>query len=478
MTPFSTFLSFGDNFCNQDVVRLLSFFLNQRDKIALSESARGVHQALLSFLPTAKKYITTVKPNLMSAFSSGDNGVYSTPLKTFQVSKYGNFGDFYTSMITHVGSNEDKDYYPAWLEHHVGLGKGAARNRRGDIDLFIRQLPAKHETLLIERLRESKDTKLRDHNNLQYTREIMDALESNTSIVHVTAYSEIACCRCNLFDALSTRSTDITQLDIIGGICPDASQTIADLCVQGLTKLSLTTCDSNQEIDGLSVDLICEAVAFVGILQTLEIGNVMGQYDDWADGLIRVLETCPISSLRIAETDFEEPCVEGMVSVLPLLEAEDVKLTHCNFADFGEVVLNALFSNESICRLDLSYTKIEEGSIGPLVEMIKHGILFKLGIGWCSVGKDNIKNVLGATTRERSNLDFLSICGNDIDSPDTFQDLLETSLTRLHVGVLSDESLCAVAKFTGNRRKNGDECEVDTRGCDECYNEGGGDWPW
>lgn len=77
MTPFSTFLRFGDNFCNQDVVRLLSFFLNQRDKIALSESARGVHQALLSFLPTAKKYITTVKPNLMSAFSSDDNGVYS-----------------------------------------------------------------------------------------------------------------------------------------------------------------------------------------------------------------------------------------------------------------------------------------------------------------------------------------------------------------------------------------------------------------
>ncbi|CAM9095978.1 unnamed protein product [Ectocarpus sp. 12 AP-2014] len=478
MPTFSSFLHFGDNFGNEDVVRILSFFLNQRDKIALSQSTRGVHRTLLKFLSTSKKYVTTVRPNLLSAFSVNKNGTYHSKPGTFRVSRYGNFGNFYQSMITHVGANEDRDYYAAWVEHHFGLGRGAARNHRGVLDLYIRQLPLKHEKLLVERLRESKDTELWDHNNLGYTRDIEHALEGNTSIVHVTAYSEFASCRCNLFHALSMRSTDLTKLTIIGGICPDTAQGIADSCVQELTNLSLTSSASAENLNGLAIDVVCEAVASVGILKNLEIGNVVGQYDDWADGLILALETCPISSLRINETDFMQSCVPGLVGVLPLLEAGDVKLTNCNFADFGEPVLSALFSNESICYLDLSYTKIEEGSIGPLVEMIKHGTLLRLAIGWCSVGKDDVKNVLGATTCERSDLEFLSICGNDLDSPETFQDLLHTSLTYLHVGGLSPDLLCAVLAFTGNRRNNGDECEIDTRDCEECYDDCcGGVWP-
>lgn len=470
MAAFSTLRQFGDNFGNRDVARRVYFFLNQREKIAMSTSSNGVHEAIRDLLPTSTRYVTTVKPNLLSAFSS-DNGVYSAPISTFQISKYGNFGNFYQSMITHVGANEDRDYYAAWYEYQLKLGKGSARNRRNMIDLFIRDLPVRDETFLVERLRESVDTRLGDHNCLQYSEDIMHAIASNTSIVDVMAYSEVPSCRCLLFDSLSTRTTDITKLHVVGGICVDSTQTIASHCVQGLTELSIAGADSSSEIHGLSVDLIGEAVADVGILQVLDIGNVVSDYEEWADGLISALDSCPISSLRINETEFEEDCLEEMVRVLRKLKATDVKMTHCDFDYWGKPVFDALFSNTSISWLDVSFTKIRDYSIGPLVEMVQRGTLTRLAIGGCGVGRGGINQLLRATTHTDSKLEFISIFDNDVQHSSAFEGMHGTSLSNIHVGELNDAAALAELALV-------ESCKVDTRDCDECSNGGGGVWPW
>ncbi|CAM9139846.1 unnamed protein product [Ectocarpus sp. 8 AP-2014] len=460
------------NSLDENVVRHLSLFLNQRDKIALATSARCYIGALECLLPTATNYVTTVKPNLMSAFSS-ENGVYSTPLETFHVSEYGNyFGNFYQSLITHVGANEDRDYYAAWLEQQLKLVKGLARSRRRSIDLYISGLPARDEAFLVERLRESVDTRLSDHHILVYTDDIVDAIESNTSIVEVSAHTQIRSCRCRLFDCLSMRSTLITSLDLAGGACADSTQTIADSCVHGLKKLSLSTRVSDQEMDGLTIDLVCDAVAGVGILEVLEVGNVVGDYQEWADGLIHALEKCPITSLRIDDTIFDIPCVPGMVRVLPELQATDVKLTQCDFDGWGKPVFDALFSNENIRWLDVSSTKIGDGSIDALVDMVTRGTLTRLAIGNCDIGREGIRRVLEATTHAGSNLEFVSIFDNDVDVPFIFEGLGETSLTGMHVGELRNCDQ-AVAKFVADTR-----CDIDTSDADECFNGGGGVFPW
>ncbi|CAN0598514.1 unnamed protein product, partial [Ectocarpus sp. 12 AP-2014] len=275
---------------------------------------------------------------------------------------YGNFCNFYRSLITHVGANEDRDYYAAWLEQQLKLAKGSARSRRRSIDLFTSGRPARDETFIVERLRESVDTRLSDHHILAYTDDIMAAIESNTSIVEVSAYSQTSSCRCRLFNCLSKRSVSITSLDLTGGACIDSTQTIADSCVHDLKRLSLSTGCSDEEMDGLTIDLVCDAVAEAGVLEVLGVGNVVGDYEEWADGLIRALETCPITSLRIDDTIFDIPCVPGMVRVFPELQATDVKLTQCDFDGWGKPVFDALFSNENIQWLDVSSTKIGDGS--------------------------------------------------------------------------------------------------------------------
>lgn len=469
MAAFSTLRRFGDNFGNVDVVRQVSFYLNQRDKIAMATSARGVNKILREMLPTATRYVTTVKPNLMSIFSF-ENGAYSSPIETFQLSEYGNFGNFYQSLITHVGANEDKEYYASWLEHQLRMRKRSARNRKRVIDLYIRDLPAKDEKYLVERLRESVDTHLSDHHCLQYTRDIKNAIVTNTSIVNVSAYSEISSCRCNLFDCISERSTDVTTLHFVGGTCDDSIQMIADYCVSGLKNLSITTADSSSEINGMMVDIVGDAVARVGILNILEIGNIVGDYEEWADGLIHMLDTCPISSLRINETDFEDHCLVGMVNVLPKLTATDVKMTSCDFGDWGKPLFDALFSNTSISWLDLSYTHMGDGSISKLVEMIQRGTLTRLAIGACGVGKEGIGRVLRATTHVGSKLRFISIFDNNINDPTVFEGMGGTSLEAIHVGELNIDVAIDLVDSS--------PFEVDTRDSDDCCNDGGGVWPW
>ena len=469
MAAFSTLRHFGDNFGNIDVARHVSLFLNQREKCAMSTSAKGVHQALKDQLPTSTRYMTTVKPNLMSAFSF-ENGVYSTPIETFQISKYGNFGNFYQSMITHVGANEDLDFYSAWYECHLNLAKGAARYRRGNIDLYIRDLPATDEKFLVERLRGSVDTRLCDHHCLKYTRDIKEAIVSNTSIVHLLAYSQIPSCRCNLFECISVRSTDITELHLVSETCSDSVELIAGHCVNGLTNLSITSSDSSGEIKGTTVDAICNAVAGVGILEILEVGNVVANDEDWADGLLYVLDTCPISSLCIDETEFDEDCLERMVYVLPKLKAVDVKMTSCDFGSWGRPIFDALFSNTAICWLDLSYTDIADESISALVAMIKRGTLTKLAVGECQIGRDGINSILHATTHKDSKISFISIYGNDIHNLSLFEGMEQTSLQDIHVGGLSD-NVALIDKLDT-------VCSIDTRDMDDCYNDGGGGWPW
>lgn len=470
MAAFSSLKHFGDNFGNADVARQVSFFLNQRDKIAMAMSTKGVGQALVPYLPTSSSYITTVKPNLMSAFTV-DNGVYSAPIETFKLNRFGCFGNFYESMITHVGANEEKDFYSAWYEHHLSLAPRSTRSRRGIIDLYIWDLPAKDEKFLIERLRQSVDTTLCDHHNMPYTREIAHAIVNNTSIVDVLAYSQISSCRCVLFSSLAVRSTKITSLDLCGGICQDATLVIGDECVQGLTRFSFTTAESDQFIDGGSVDYICESIAGAGILQVLEVGNVQGAYDEWAGGLICVMESCPLRSVTIDQTDFVPHCLPGMVRVLPFLTATDVKITSCSLGDWGKPVFDALFSNHVLTALDMCFTKMGDGSISALVKMIKRGKLVKLAIGGCGISAKGIKSVLKATAHDSSNLKYLSVFDNHLGK---FVRLDKTSLAGLHVGVVCDGAvLASVVQFGVDNN-----LEVDMRDSDECFNEGGVWWPW
>lgn len=466
MPAFSTLRRFGDHFGNQDIARQVSFFLDQGDKCAMSASAKGVHQALRKLLPTSTRYVTTVVPNLMSVFSSY-NGVYSSPIDTFQVSQYGNFGSFYQSMITHVGANEDKDYYSAWYEKQLNLGRGVSRGRRGDIDLYIDDLPDKDERFLVERLLSSTDTRLSDHHCLKYTKGVREAIVHNTSIVELLAYSEVSSCRCVLFDCITKRSTNLVELHLVGDTCDDTIQMIAESCVDGLKNLSITASDSSEEIRGTAVDVICDAVADIGILEVLEIGNVVSDNEEWAEGLVRLLATCPISSLRINETYFEEDCLNQMVHALSKLKAVDVKLTSCEFGDWGKPVFDALFSNRSIRWLDLSFTEMGDESIGSLVEMIKGGTLTRLAIGACGIEREGIKSLLRATCSDGSNLEFISIFDNDIDYHSVFESMEETSLWDIHVGELRD------ASFLEDH-----VCNIDARDSDDCFNEGGGGWPW
>ncbi|CAN0246491.1 unnamed protein product [Ectocarpus sp. 6 AP-2014] len=388
------------------------------------------------------------------------------------VCEYDTFCTFYQSLITHVGANEDRDYYAAWLEHRLKLAKGSARSRRRSIDLFMGGLPLREVAFIVERLRESVDTRLSDHHIVAYTDDIVKAIESNTSIVEVSAFSQISPCRCRLFNCLSARSTAITSLDLTGGICVESTQIIADSCAQSLKRLSLSTGCSDQEVDGFTVDLVCEAVADAGMLEVLQVGNVVGDYEEWADGLIRALDACPITSLRIDDTIFEIPCVPGMVRVLPKLQATDVKLTQCDFDGWGKPVFDALFSNENIRWLDVSSTKIGDGSVGALVAMVTRGTLTRLAVGNCDIGRESIRRVLEATTHAGSNLEFVSIFDNDIDLPSIFEGLGKTSLTGMHVGELRNCDQ-AVAKFVADTR-----CHIDTSNSDVCYGGGGGVFPW
>lgn len=471
MPTLSTLRHFGDKLGDNDVTRQVSFYLVLSDKINMSTCTKGIYLALNDFLPTSTRYVTTVKPNLRSTFST-DNDVYSAPIETFEVGEHGSFDNFHKGLITHVGANEDKNYYAAWYEHVLGLSKGAARNRRHEIDLYVYDMPAEDERLLVERLLDSVDTRLSDHHCLQYTRRIKDALTANTSIVDVSAYSEVHSCRCNLFDCISARSTNITTLRFVGGTCDDSVQMIADYCVNALKHLSIKTADSSSTIGGIMVDVVGEAVAEVGILETLEIGNVVGDFEEWSDGLVRMLERCPISSLRINETLFEDGCLEGMAYVMRRLVATDVKLTSCDYGDRGNLVFDALFQNRSICWLDLSYTMIGDGSTDALVDMIRRGTLTRLAIGACGIGRESIMKVLQATTHVDSRLAFISIFGNDLDHPVIFSNMDGTSLETIHVGELERGTTATFLYF------NAFPFRVDSRNSEECCRSGGGVWPW
>lgn len=432
MTTFSTLKHFGDNFGGEDVTRVVSLFLNQRDKISLSISARSVHKILKHFLPTSFEYVTTVKPNLVFVFSS-DNGVYSAPIGTFKANPGGFFDSFVESMIKHTGCNEDSDYFLAWYTHHLFGKREDYAYPRHVLSLEFPVLKPVEEGLIVMRLRESVDHRLRDMDLFPYTPRIMDALETNASIVEIVIHNhELSSCRCELFESLSRRSTDIKSLVLVGEICDDAFQTIADGCVQGLMKLAITG-NPASDMDGHNVDTVCEAVSEIGILESLEIDGAIADYDGGGDGVIRVLDTCPLRSLSVSASLFGEDCWSEMVRVLSKLKATDVKFTEFRtFSDWMRPAFDALFSNTSIQSLDLSFTKIGDGSMCELENMVKRGTLIKLAIRGCSIGSDGIRSVLRATTHVDSKLKFISIGGNDMEHPDVFGGLVRTSLEVIH----------------------------------------------
>ncbi|CAN0437743.1 unnamed protein product [Ectocarpus sp. 8 AP-2014] len=452
MAAFSTLNHFGVNFGNEDVMRRVSFFLNQRDKIALSTSSRRVHQALKHFLPTASEYVTTVKPNLLPVPSS-DNGVYVIPVGMFNAQPDGFFDSFIDSMIVHTGCNEEKDYYLAWFSYRLFGKTDCYRSPRHIISLEFPSLHIVEEALIIQRLRDSVDRQLRDHDFFPYTPRILDAVESNTSIVEIVAHNNDLSCRCDLFECLSRRSTDIESLMFWGESCADAYQAIADGCVQGLKKLTIAS-NPGSDMDGDRVDTVCEAVSEVGILESLEIDGAIADYDGGGDGLVRVLDTCPLRSLSVNASIFGEDAWSEMVRVLSNMKATDVKFTELEiFRDWMRPAFDALFSNTSIQSLDLSFTNIGDGSIGALENMVKRGTLIKLGIRECSIGRDGNKSVLRATTHVDSNLRFISI--SDTDHPDIFAGLVNTSLEVVHLEVSSDAAIESLAKLNVAKRESG-----------------------
>lgn len=453
MAAFSTLNHFGINFGNEDVMRRVSFFLNQRDKIAMSTSSRRVHQVLKHFLPTASEYVTTVKPSLLPVPSS-DNGVYVIPIGTFKATPDGFFDSFIDSMIVHTGCNEENDYYLAWCSHRLFGKTDPYRSPRHIISLEFPCLNFVYEALIIQRLRDSVDRQLRDSDHFPYTPRILDAVESNTSIVEIVAHNhDLSPCRCDLFECLSRRSTDIESLMFWGESCADAYQAIADGCVQGLKKLAIAS-NPGSDMDGDKVDTVCEAVSEVGILESLEIDGAIADYDGGGDGLIRVLDTCPLRSLSVNASIFGEGAWSEMVRVLSKMKATDVKFTELEiFRDWMRPAFDALFSNTSIQSLDLSFTNIGDGSIGALENMVKRGTLIKLGIRECSIGRDGNKSVLQATTHVDSNLRFISI--SDTDHPDIFAGLVNTSLEVVHLGVLSDAAIESLAKLNVAKRSSG-----------------------
>lgn len=454
MTTFSTLKHFGDNFGNQDVMRDVSFFLNQRDKISMSTSARSVHAVLKHFLPTSFEYITTVKPNLLPVPLS-NNGIYAIPIRTFKPNPDGFFDSFAESMIKHTGCNEDSDYYLAWYTHQL-FGKredyGYPRHTLCLEYPVLNYVDMAH--LIAIRLHDSVDRRLREHELFPYTPAIMDALEINTSIVDILmCNNESPACRCDFVESLLRRSTDIENLQLDGEICHDSAQTIADGCVRGLKKLSITG-HVAMPIDGHIVDTLCEAVSEVGILESLEIGEVGAEYEGGGNGLIHVLETCPLRSLSVSAVLFEEETWARMVGVLSKMKATEVKFTEYRiFSDWMRPAFDALFSNTSIQSLDLSFTNLEDGNIGALETMIKRGTLIKLAIGGCSIGRDGVKSVLRATTHFDSNLRFISM--SDVKHPDVFAELIETSLKVMHLEVLSIATNESLAKLNTAKRLSG-----------------------
>ena len=452
MAAFSTLNHFGVNFGNEDVMRRVSFFLNQRDKIAMSTSSRRVHQVLEHFLPTASEYVTTVKPNLLPVPSS-DNGVYVIRIGIFPANPDGFFDSFIDSMIVHTGCNEEKDYYLAWFSHRLFGKTDCYRSSRHIISLEFPSLHIVEEALIIQRLRDSVDRQLRDHDFFPYTPRILDAVESNTSIVEIVAHNNDLSCRCDLFECLSRRSTDIESLMFWGESCADAYQAIADGCVQGLKKLTIAS-NPGSDMDGDKVDTVCEAVSEVGILESLDIDGAIADYDGGGHGLVRVLDTCPLRSLSVNASIFGEDAWSEMVRVLSNMKATDVKFTELEiFRDWMRPAFDALFSNTSIQSLDLSFTNIGDGSICALENMVKRGTLIKLGIRECSIGRDGNESVLRATTHVDSNLRFISI--SDTDHPDIFAGLVNTSLEVVHLEVSSDAAIESLAKLNVAKRESG-----------------------
>ncbi|CAN0500636.1 unnamed protein product [Ectocarpus sp. 8 AP-2014] len=425
----------------------------------MSTSSRRVHQALKHFLPTASEYVTTVKPNLLPVPSS-DNGVYVIPVGMFNAQPDGFFDSFTDAMIVHTGCNEEKDYYLSWCSHRLFGKTSPYRSPRHIISLkhiISLEMPSLnlvYEALIIQRLRDSVDRKLCDDDSFPYTPRILDAVGSNTSIVEiVTNNNDLSPCRCDLFECLSQRSTDIESLEILGESCADAFQAIADGCVQGLKKLTIAS-NPSSDMDGYKVDTVCEAVSKIGILESLNIDGAIADYDGGGDGLVRVLDTCPLRSLSVSASIFGEGAWSEMVRVLSNMKATDVKFTELRiFRDWMRPAFDALFSNTSIQSLDLSFTNIGDGSIGALENMVKRGTLIKLAIRGCSIGRDGNQSVLQATAHVDSNLRFISI--SDTDHPDIFKGLVNTSLKVVHLEVFSGAAIDSLAELLVARGKSG-----------------------
>ena len=457
----------GVNFGNNDIIRQISFYLNQSDKIEMAKTSSDVNDVVKNLLPTSTEYVTTIKPNLISIFKE-HNGVYSSPIDTFKPTEYG-FGDFYVSMFDHISDNEDKNYYCKWRMWQVN--KSSSKNRfhkNKNIDLFISELPEEDDILLSERLMESIDTSIIDHNMLPFTDRFMESLIENTSIVHAISYDEVYSHRCGFFSCIAERQTDVTSITIEGDFCEESAEIIAEGCVDGLKTLIIESM-SDDYIDGFCVNTILESISEVGIIEKLVLEGIRHLNGDGLPDIIMYCENLKFLSLKDI----------GMCPLFCLITRNvignsnigEIRIENCdrNIKNL-DLLLKEICSNDHVKILGLSGNRKSVKRIIPeLVNMIIRGNIQKLDISYCSIGKIGIKKIIDATKEPSSKLTHIDISGNILGKT-TFRSILNTSLTFIHIGDIEYDT-DSLSKFVRSRRNNGFECIIDDREGDIYYNE-------
>ena len=424
---FSSFEQYGVNFGNNDVIRQISFYLNQSDKIEMAKTSSDVHDVVKNLLPTSTEYVTTIKPNLISIFKE-HNGVYSSPIDIFKPTKYG-FGDFYVSMFDHVGGNEDKNYYYKWRMYKLNSKDRFHKNK--NINLFIRDLPEEDDILLSERLLESVDTSITDENKFKFTDRFMESLVENTSIVNVNSfysgygYSH----RCGFFSCIANRQTNVTSISIEGNFCEDSAEIIAEGCVDGLKTLNIES--MSDVIDGYRVDTILESISEVGILENLILGNI--EYLN-GNGLSDIIRNCVnLKQLHLDDIKFIPGTCYKIQNVIINSSIEEIRIEYCDIMHL-DVLLKEICSNDHVKILGLRGNgKSVKRIIPEIVNMIIRGNIQKLDISYCFIGKIDIKKIIDATKEPTSKLTHLDISGNKLGKT-TFRSILNTSLTFIHMG--------------------------------------------
>ena len=451
---FSSFEEYGVNFGNNDVIRQISFYLNQSDKIEMAKTSSGVNEVVKNLLPTSTEYVTTVKPNLISIFKE-HNGVYSTPIDRFKPTKYG-FCDFYVSMFDHISGNEDKHYYYKWRTYKINSKDRKHMNK--NINLPINDIPEEDYNLLSERLLDSVDISITDHDMFPFTDRFIKSLIENTSIVRV--HSTYGCAH-GLFSCIAERQTNVTSIKIEDKLYEDSAEIIANGCIDGLKTLDIRWI--HNYMHGPRVNTVLESISEVGILENLILENIL---DFNGNGLLDIIRNCrDLKRLYLKEIEIPPGICNTLRNVIGNTNIGDIRIEDCddNIKNL-DVLIKEICSNDHVKILGLyGNDKSVKRIIPELVNMIIRGNIQKLDISCCSIGKISIKKIIDATKEPTSKLTHIDISGNNIGKT-AFKSILNTSLTFIRAREIDYDDCASILDFKIRRRENGFECIIEDGG--------------